>query len=427
MIVQPSPDEAAQRARNCHLAARPLTQAEGQAEGAALLTELETRTAAVLAGALRDLMLWLEHPSDERRLLFSPSASQRRHALIDSSSLEDSLRPLVRTIQMVADPATDPDPSRLQSACTGLAEWADDAGAPATRLSFLQAAALISGRDPHLALEVGRIARDLGDLARGESWFRHAVRLARNHDWNTYVWAYVGLGVLYIRCGNYPAANAVMLRALRTAVRNRFQELAGVAHHHLFHLTTEAGRLGEAYDHARRALAAYGTENPKLPGLAADVGRFWLHVGHSARALPLFEAAVPAIEDPNVRAMVAANVVRAAAAVGDRHRYEASRETALLTITAAVGRSRLEDAYEALAYADLAMEPARARVTAAEALRIATAAGNAEVRLSAEKLLERACGTLSEEPRAPAVEAPTVARLAERLAGDLVGALAGAR
>jgi tetratricopeptide (TPR) repeat protein len=425
--VPSKPDQAANRARNCHLAAPPLTQAEGQAEGAAILTELERDTAAVLAGTVRDLMLWLDHQPAERCLLFSPGAKQRREAILQASQLEESLRPLVRTIQSAVDPAANPDPARLQSACTEIAAWAEEFGAPATRLAFLQVAAVISGRDSQLALEVGRSARDLGDHARGESWFRHAVRLGRNRDWNAYVWAYVGLGVLYIRCGNFPAANAVMMRALRTAERHRFRELAGVAHHHLFHLTTEAGRLNEAYEHARRALSAYGRESPKLPGLASDVGRFWLHMGQSARALPLFEAAVPAINDPNVRAMVAANVVRAAAGVGDRERYERARETALTLIAAAVGRVRLEDAYEALAHADLTMAPDRARVTAAEALRIATATGNAEVRLNAETLLERACGRVVAKSEAPAVEAPTVARLGERLAGDLVGALVAAR
>jgi tetratricopeptide (TPR) repeat protein len=196
--------------------------------------------------------------------------------------------------------------------------------------------------------------------------------------------------VLYIRCGNRPAAATVMQRALRTAERHRVPHLLAAVHHHLFHLSTEAGLLRKGYEHARAALDHYGPGNQAIFGLVADVGRFWLHLGEAARALPLFAAAVDGIADPNVRAMVAANVVRAAADVGDRDRYEFARENTLAMIEEMVGRARLEDTYEALAYADLALgEWDRAAESARRAFVAARAAGNREVELSAEALEER--------------------------------------
>lgn len=425
-IVPGKSDEPADRRRRCRLAAPPLTSSEGEPEGAEILAELSPPAAVVLAGALRDLMLWLHRSPANEAVLFSPRAGATRERQFRDACLDEPLWAPVLTLELVTDPSADLNADRLRNACRRIAAWAEERGAPGTRLAFLQAEALLSPGDAALACEVGRLARDLGDHARAESWFRHAIKLARNRDWTSYVWAYVGIGVLYVRAGVFPAAYAVMQRALRSARRRHLPALAAVAHHHLFHLNTEAGRPSEAYQHARSALEAYGRRHPGLGGLAADVGRFWLHEGEFARALPLFEAAVPAIGDPNVRAMVAANAARAAAGAGALEAYERTRSRAVELIGAAVGRNRIEDAYEALAFADLHVGAwERAVAAAREALRLATATGNAEVRLTAESLLAQArTGQRHSDPQRP-VESPRVAREANRLAGDFVLALTG--
>jgi hypothetical protein len=87
---------------------------------------------------------------------------------------------------------------------------------------------------------------------------RHTVQLDRKTDWETYVWAYVGLGVLYINAGNLAAASTVMSRALKTALRHRLRPLSDVAHHHLFHLAAEAGRP------QRRLEAESGVADPTV-------------------------------------------------------------------------------------------------------------------------------------------------------------------
>jgi tetratricopeptide (TPR) repeat protein len=375
-------------------------------------------------------MLWAETAAAERAALFSDRGARAREEQLRGPLIEPDLWAPLFALALLTEQPREVDLARLVQACRRIASWAETGGKPGTRLAFVQASALLRPQDPALATEVARLARDRGEFARAESWFRHAVRLARNCDWEAYTWAYVGLGVLYIRCGNRPAAATVMQRGLRTAERHHLPHLLAAVHHHLFHLSTEAGLLRKAYEHARAALDYYGPGNQAIFGLVSDVGRFWLHLGEAARALPLFAAAVDGIADPNVRAMVAANVVRAAAEVGDRERYEVARRDTLVLIEEMVGRSRLEDTYEALAYGDLALgEWDRAAETARRAFLAARAAGNREVELTAETLEERVRAHSATPGRTGAderAENPVVARQAERLADVFASALAGA-
>lgn len=379
----------------------------------------------MLLGALRDAMLWVETPHDARPSLFPAGAAARRLEQIRSMPYADQLHTaLVKLAAVTADPGS-VETQQVVDACRAIIRWAEMRGAPGTRLAFMQVCALAAPADPRSALEVARLARDLGEHARAESWFRHAVQIARNQDWESYVWAYVGLGVLYIRTGNLPAARAVMVRALRSSRRRRLSLLEGVAHHHLFHLETEAGHLREAYAHARAALAAYGDNRSKLPGLASDVGRFWLCIGEPARAFPLFEAAHSSIPEPDVRAMVAANAAQAAAEAGDREAYERARLRALDLIQRVPGRSRLAEAYLRLAYGDAAAgEWTRAEEGASVAASFARADGQAEVRLAAVALLERVQYRRAAPTIMPPAENPVLARQGARLAEEFLRALA---
>lgn len=422
-----TPGSTNRRHSRPYRAAPPILHAEDAAEGSEILTELPGPASVLVRAALRDLMLWLETPMAARGALFPPGAGTVRTDRIRAAHAEldrDLWTPLF-TLAALAEQPLDPDTTRLLYACRRIASWADEHGKAGTRLAFAQASAILRPQDPSLAIEVARLARDAGQHARAESWFRNAITLARGRDWESYVWAFVGLGVLYIRCGNWPAAQIVMSRALRSARRRKLRPLEGVSHHHLFHLATEANRLAEAYQHVREAVDAYGRDHPSLPGLVADVGRFWVHLGRFDRAMPMFEAALEHIADPNIRAMIGANVVRAAGALGDRARYESARVVAEGLLVQAPGPDRLADAYEALAHGDLSMaEWERANAAAREALALATATSNAEVRLIAEAQIECAERRLPFTPRPKGTETPGVARQADRLAEDLSRAVA---
>lgn len=407
-------------------AAPPLTHHDGEPEGAGILAELSGAAGAVVWGALRDLMLWIETPPRERRGLFPAGASERREAQLHGAEADSAIwAPLLVIAAMTDAPAT-VDDARLLHACRSITRWAEEEDLPLTELAFAQAAALMRPDDAGLAVEVGGLAREANQMARAESWFRYAVRLARGGDWESYVWAYVGLGVLYIRSGNRPAATVLMNRALRSARRRRERNLEGVAHHHLFHLAAEAGRFSDAYQHARQALEAYGSHYSRLPALVHDVGRFWIHVGQFARSIPLLNAALPHVTKRPERAIIAANIARAAAGSGDRVQYASARAFAMELIGAARSPARRADAYAALAHADLcAGEWAQAEESAGLAYRYAAESGNGEVQLTAEAQVEaarlgrRTANTTTTEPLG-------AARQGELLAGELVRSLSAA-
>lgn len=412
------------RRTSAYRAAPPQTHSDAAPEGAEIIREVPGPAGVLLAGGLRDLMLWIESGEAGRGAAFGPDAPVRRRELLRRSELEQPLWMPVLTFALVAEEGS-VTVARLLDACRRVAHWAEEGGRPGTRLAFTQAAALLRPGDAPLAIEVAKLARELGQHGRAESWFRHAVRLTRNVDWESYVWAYVGLGVLYIRTGNLPAAGAVMLRALRTSLRRRLAPLAGVAHHHLFHLTTEAGRIRDAYGHVRAALECYGPDHPRLPVLVWDVGRFWLHIGRCERAIPLFETVLDTLSDANDRAVVSANATWAAAGAGDRARYAVFRERTLALVERAVGGQRIDEAFAALAYADLAMgEWALAAGAADEALARAAGTGNNEVRLRAALLRDHAReGSAVAAAAVPVREPAGEWRHGETLAEELVGRL----
>lgn len=421
ILVSPQPQ---QRLSRPHLAVPPLRQSEEAAEAADIIRELPGPDGIVVAGALRDLMLWLDTPASERGDLFVGGAGERRQTQIKRTELDGELWVPIFTLATLAEDPCGVSPSRLLYAVNRVAAWAGEQGKPATKLAFVQAAALLIPVDPKLALDVAKLARDIGEHARAESWFRHTVRLARKTDWETYVWAYVGLGVLYINAGNLAAASTVMARALKTALRHRLRPLSGVAHHHLFHLAAEAGRPRNAAEHVVSALNAYGPDHPRLPYLVSDVAWFWLQVGKPGPALALFERVHVVLTNPNERTMVSANSTWAAASAGDRVQYEYLRDRTVRLSQEAKGRTHLDHAYTALAYADVLMQEwERGAASATEALKLALATGNAEARFKAGVLRDCAFARQVPAPRLNAVEGEGFTRHTEKLAGELLTVL----
>lgn len=414
------------RGRNSYRSAPPQTHTDALAEGAEIVREVPGATGVILASALRDLMLWIESASEERGSLFAADAGDRRARLIELNDLEQPLWMPVLSLALVTESATSVEVPRLLDACRRLAGWADDRGFPATRLAFVQSAALLRPEDASLAVEVARLARELGQTGRAESWFRHAIRATRRSDWDGYVWAYVGLGVLYIQSGNLAAANTVMHRALKTAVRQRLRPLAAVAHHHLFTLAVEAGRIREGYEHVRLALEFYGPDHPRLSGLVTDLGLFWVTQGQPGRARSLLERVLLVSQDPNERAMASANTAWAAAAAGDRTAYEQFRHRTLDLIADAHGRAHMDDVYLNLAYADTAiLEWERAVEVGTRARDLARVTGRAKILVEAESIVAAARAAQTTPARTMVAEDEGLTRRGNRLAGELLTALGG--
>jgi tetratricopeptide (TPR) repeat protein len=416
--------KARRRRSNSYRSAPPQTHTDALAEGAEIVREVPGAAGVVLAGALRDLMLWIESDPEKRGTLFAPGAGERRARQARLSDLEQPLWMPVAALALVCEAPAAVGAARVLDACGRISGWADRRGLPATRLAFVQAAALLRPEDAALALEVARLARELGQAGRAESWFRHAIRLTRRSDWEGYVWAYVGLGVLYIQSGNLAAARTVMSRALTTALRRRLRPLAGVAHHHLFTLAVEGGRIREGYAHVQAALECYGPDHPRIAGLVTDIGLFWVTQGHPGRARALLERVLLIVEEPDQRAKASANSAWAAAAASDRPAYEQFRRRTLEMIADARGRTHMDDVYLNLAYADMAIsEWARATEMARRSSELAHAIGRAKIMMEAEAILAAARAAQNVPARPVVQEDEGLTRRGNRLAGELLSAL----
>ncbi|MFL5384833.1 MAG: hypothetical protein ACJ8GN_20115 [Longimicrobiaceae bacterium] len=394
------------------------------AEGADLLGELSGTPGVLLWGALRDFMLWVETPADRRSGLFGPGAGELRRRELAAHAPDQELWAPLLTLAQMADTPEQADAGRLVYAVRAVARWAERAGAPATRLAFTRAAALALPQEPAMALEAGRLARDLVQHAEAESWFRRGIRLARGRDWESYAWGFIGLGVLYIRAGNFPAGRAVMGRALRAAKKRRMHGIAGSAHHHLFTLCVEAGRMEDAYAHARAAVRAYGEGHPRLPALAHDLGCFWTEQGRFARALTILEASLPSFTDPCSRLLALANYARAAAGAGERARYQRARDEVCALAASPRCAEVAAEALVVLSQGDAGLgEWPRAEEAARQALEIAVRRGEARTQLGAEAHLEAARRERAVQGARTLAETPGLALQADDLAGAVRASL----
>jgi hypothetical protein len=395
------------------------------AEGADLLGELSGAPGVLLWGALRDFMLWVETPAGARAGLFEPGAGELRRRELAAHAPEQELWAPLLTLAQMADAPERADAGRLVYAVRTIARWAERAGAPATRLAFTRAAALALPQEAAMALETGRLARDLVHHAEAESWFRRGIRLARGRDWESYAWGFIGLGVLYIRAGNFPAGRAVVGRALRAAHKRRLPAIAGSAHHHLFTLCVEAGRMEDAYEHARSAVRAYGDGHPRLPALAHDLGCFWTEQGRFTRAKAIFEASLPCFTDPPARLLALSNFSRAAAGTGDRAAYQRARDEAVGLAALPLCAEAAAESLLVLAQGDASLgEWTRAEDAARGAQEIAARRGEARTQMGAEAHLEAARNEHAvQSARTELAETPGLARQAEALAGAVRASL----
>jgi tetratricopeptide (TPR) repeat protein len=368
----------------------PLTRGSAESlEGMEILREVAGETGVLLWQAYRNVMFWATAEPEARAALFSPGAAQHRLAELLAADLPAVLVDPLVAVGRLLGAADSARGESVAEACATMAEWAAGQGHSATGLAFTQAAALSSPRDAALALAVGRLSRERGELPRAETWYRHAIMIARQiGDWETYGIAYLSLGNMARQRGNFPAAHRMHIKALRSGKRKGLGPIVGLASHELFVIATETNRAEQAEHYARQAFRAYGADHALLPALAHDVAYYWMEQGYFARALPVFEALEPLFSELKQRLPVRAHVIRAAGAAGDREQFRKMwNETIRLT--------REPDAQPAVATALLEMargaaslgEWDRAEQVAERSVAVASERGEAAVIARAESLL----------------------------------------
>lgn len=405
----------------------PLTRGSESLEGMEILREVGGEVGVLLWQAYRNVMFWASTEQGERGRLFSPEAGRKRAAELAEARIPDELAgPLSAFGEMLSAPDSTGGEAMAQ-ACTGIARWADDEGHINTALSFTQAAAVASQRNARLSLAVGQLARRRGELPRAETWFRHTVMVARQvGDWESYSRAYIALGNMLIRRGNFPGAHRMHIKALRAARRKGLQQIQGMALHDLFAIAVETGRKEQAEEYARQAFRAYGARHPLIPVLAHDVAYFWAEQGHFGRALEVFQALEPYMTSPRDRLGLTASLARASAGAGNRETFRRA-----WTQVVRLNKDPELQGVVPGCMLDLALGAAslgewdRAESAAEEAYELATKSGQAKIRFRAESLMDsirngRLAEARQEAARvaAPSVKGDTLAHEFVRTLGE---------
>lgn len=407
----------------------PLTRGSESLEGMEILREVGGEVGILLWQAYRNVMFWAAADQGERGRLFSPEAGSRRKAeLAEARISEEIAGPLSAIGEMLAAPDSTTGDAVAQ-ACTGIARWAEEQGHLNTALAYTQAASVAAPRNSRLALAVGQLARRRGEMARAETWFRHTVMVARQvGDWDSYSRAYIALGNMLVRRGNFPAAHRMHIKALRAARRKGLQQVQGMALHDLFAIAVETDRKEQAEEYARQAFRAYGARHPLIPVLAHDVAYFWAEQGHFARALEVFQSLEPYMTTPRDRLGLTASLARSAAGVGNRDLFRRAWTQ--------VGRLNKDSEVQAVVpgcMLDLALGAAclgewdRAESAAEEAFELANRSSQAKIRFRAESLLESIRDGRQAEARQMASRNASPSPKADSLANEFVRILEESR
>jgi tetratricopeptide (TPR) repeat protein len=309
----------------------PIDHGPERLEAEAVLREFPNDLGLALWKTVRGVRLWANLPAEERATAFPAQAYQRRMELVGGLAADPELgRDLGELAEMLRGPM---DPESVAQACARLHSWANERESPGTALEFAQAAAYASPRDSAHARAVARIALELGDFARAETWYRQALTISRQaRDWQQFAAAFRGLGIVYTARGNYPLARKYAIRSLRVATRHSLRAQVAEANHQLTVLAMELKR-GDTLRYARAAMEAYGPGHAWLPALGHDVANYWMSRGYFGPALEVFRRMPRELGTPAQRANGAANLARAAAAMGDMVAYREGVEWADRVLT----------------------------------------------------------------------------------------------
>lgn len=368
----------------------PLTRGPENLEGMDILRELGGDAGILLWQSYRNVMFWATAEGEQRASVFSEKASARRlEEIRDADVPAELVDPLTVIGQMLGN-AAGTEGETAAEACTEIASWAEERGAGSTQLAFTQAAALAAPRSAELAHRVGVISRQRGDMARAETWYRHAIMIGRQvGDWTSYSLAYIALGNMLIERGNFPGAHRMHIKALRAARRKGLRKIQGMALHDLFVIAGETGRHTQAEEYARHAFRAYGPHHPRLPALAQDVAYSWLHQGHFARVLPIFQALLPHFSNTSEEIIAHAHIARAAGGAGHRDVFRKAWVEVMRLAREPLSTSRLASAMMDLAEGAASLgEWDRAEQAAERASTAARERSEAKILHRAESLLD---------------------------------------
>jgi tetratricopeptide (TPR) repeat protein len=395
-------------------------------EGTELLEEFSGAAGLVLWQSMRDATLWAgAHEPEERAGLFRPGAYEARVRQIEEAGLDAALDAPLRVLASIS---RDPHAVReddVLAACRDIANWAEAQEKLGTAIAMAQAGALAAPTNAAAGFRVGQLTRNKGEYARAESWFRRVIGLGRQaKDWASYAEAFLGLGNLYLKRGNVPAARRFIVRGLRAARRHGLRDIIARAQHDLFVIAVNSAPPAEALEHARAAFKAYGPAHVKLPVLAHDLAYFWMQRGRFAQALSVFQGLLPHITRSWERMQTVADIGRAAGGAGNRAVFDEAWDELWGFAGDWHTRPTAAQALLDLAWGAASLKDwARAERAATTARDVAARHEEMKVIMEAESLLDSVSRKRNLEAAQPAAGADDEAE-SEGLAADLNRALA---
>ncbi len=346
----------------------------------------QARAGEVAARTLEDVGTWLRLSPRERAA----------HDWGEPPSRDlDALFPVADALGAIHALLRDPEPTpsaadALAMGCHRVAGHAETMGAAATATLFRDAAARLAPRNARLAYEVGRLARKLGAGEHAAAWLERAAALGEDAGhWEARALALLALAALRTEAGDGDEALRLLDGAVRAARRGRRRVLAGDACYRAALLHLERGELKAGARRAAAALDSYGEGHGRIPALAADCAWAMLdRFGDPESAQRVLNALEGHVHPPARGLFLLAMRVRAAAALDWEPAYEAAvteleAERARAPTDAGHAASLVQAARAAVSFG---MWP-RAEVAAAEALRIATARGEARWEKEAGEVL----------------------------------------
>lgn len=323
---------------------------------AGALDEMPGEMKAALGELLGEVQAWRAAPDGERAREGAPPSLEGVPGEIACH--------VWRTFELLREV---PDSNTEPAIALGLlmvSQWAEREQAQRSAVVFLQAALLMLPGNVGLSYQIGRLLRKLAMWEQSESWLKHSRAVAENEgDWENHGLALSGLGNLHRERGNYPEAVRCHLAALESARAHGVRRIEGDALYDLAVMSFERMAVQEGMAYVRQAIVAYGPGHSQLVRLANDVAWIFMHAYADAGfALTTFQSIEPLVYEPAFRAVLLANIARAAAEIGADHIYEMAAAEAYSYIQA----QKTEEGHAAglaqLAFAAIAAgQPERAR------------------------------------------------------------------
>jgi hypothetical protein len=255
-------------------------------EGAGLLSEVPGALGLLLWRTARDVALWGDSLPAERSSLFAAeSIDQRIEFLAASCPVPPEASSAVHSLNVSLSLASQADSGELTVGCLEVAAWARSAWLPQTATTFAQAGAIASPENSDAALHTGLYALAARQIARGETWLRHAVGLARQEgNGAAYCDALVELGAIAEGRSDLDGARRDYTNAFRAARRSGARRARMRSAYALFRLAN-AGEWSARQPFAAAAQKAYESGAPGGVEMLLEVARYWVEGGRFDLAL----------------------------------------------------------------------------------------------------------------------------------------------